>query len=438
MGGGIGGSGGGSAVLPRPDGGWCARPGAWVHDDAGYHEVTQADGGRAGALRWLAFPAGFCVHPFGVVGNVRQIRFAPGGELFAASPTAGTTSSGPGGRSAIVVLPDDDGDGRADTVLTWRTQLPNTQGMMFHDGGFWFQDSTRVMREPYVRGQRAPSGVPPVAVIDIQVHVDALHWPKTFDADDQGRIFVTNGSYQGEPCEPARPFRGGVLSVDGTSGGLQVAKGLRNVMYLRCHRDGNNRCFATELARDYSAAQGGREKLIPVRDGDDWGYPCCASKNLPYTDECLTCSPDTATPAASTAYCRALVPPRCSPKCDGVMPESSEFIIGDTPFGLDFIDRQFPRPWDHRVYVALHGAFGTWTGARVVGIAFDPSTGTPLGGSNLPGADAGAMADFLQGWDDGTRMHGRPADVTVSPDGRLFVANDTTGEIFWVAPVGPQ
>jgi glucose/arabinose dehydrogenase len=59
-------------------------------------------------------------------------------------------------------------------------------------------------------------------------------------------------------------------------------------------------------------------------------------------------------------------------------------------------------------------------GARVVGISFDL---------------AGAMADFLEGWDDGAHMHGRPADVTVSDDGRLFIANDTTGEIFWVAPL---
>src|SRR5205823_3630584 len=150
---------------------------------------------------------------------------------------------------------------------------------------------------------------------------------------------------------------------------------------------------------------------------------CCATYNLPYTDVCLACSSLTDTLANSTPYCMALA--TCSPKCDFVVPESGSFIIGDTPFGLDFIDSQFPSPWDHRVYVAVHGAFGTWTGARVVGIGFDPATGVPLFGTNLPGVDAGAMADFMEGWDDGVHAHGRPADITVSPDGRLFVANDT-------------
>jgi glucose/arabinose dehydrogenase len=85
----------------------------------------------------------------------------------------------------------------------------------------------------------------------------------------------------------------------------------------------------------------------------------------------------------------------------------------------------------------VHGAFGTWVGARVVAISFNPATGVPLPGSNLPGMDAGAMADFLTGWDDGHLDHGRPTDVTVSPDGRLFISNDQTGEIIWIAPITP-
>jgi glucose/arabinose dehydrogenase len=417
-----------------PDGGWCRLPGAWVHDDAGYHDVTSLDGGSITELRWLTLPMGFCAHSFATVGNVRQIRFAPGGELFAASPTMGTTSGGQQGMGALVVLPDDDRDGWADTVMSYRAGLPATQGLLFHNGGLYYQDLTRILREPYVVGQRSPSGAS-VQVADITVYVDTGHWPKTLDADENGLIYVTNGGFQGDACDPSMPFHGGILSLDGSDGGHPVAKGLRNPIYLRCHHDGHNRCFANELAKDYSSATGGREKLIPVREGDNWGYPCCATKDLPYTDECLPCSSQTEVLSASTATCMAQS--KCSPKCDQVVGEEASFIIGDTPFGLDFIDGQFPPPWDHRVYIAAHGAFGTWVGARVVGVAFDPSTGVPLIGTNLPGQDAGAMVDFLEGWDDGTRMHGRPADVTVSPDGRLFVANDTTGEILWVAPLAP-
>jgi len=183
---------------------------------------------------------------------------------------------------------------------------------------------------------------------------------------------------------------------------------------VKCHRDGNNHCFSTELALDYSASQGGREKLVTIHAGDNWGFPCCASRNLPYTG--LSPVPD----------------------CSGVQQEANSFVIGNTPFGFDFSDTHFPSPWDHRVLGALHGVAGSWLGARVVAIALDPATGLPLPSSTIDGGvNTGNMADFATGWDDGTESHGRPSDVDFSSDGRMFVANDVNGDIFWVAPITP-
>jgi len=124
-----------------------------------------------------------------------------------------------------------------------------------------------------------------------------------------------------------------------------------------------------------------------------------------------------------------------TPNCSGVTKDTNSFIIGNTPFGFDFEDSLFPTPWDHKVLVALHGEAGSWSGARVVAIATDPSTGEPYPSSTTSGMGTGNIADFAIGWDDGTRTHGRPADVEVSPDGRVFIANDTNGQIFWIAHV---
>jgi glucose/arabinose dehydrogenase len=416
------------------DGGWCDRPGAWVHDTAGYHQVSGGSTAAGAELSWLQLPEGFCAHYFGNVGNARQLRFAPGGELFVASPTTGTTSGGPKGEGAIIVLPDDDHDGLADQNVVWRNNLASTQGLLFVDGGFYFQDQTKIMLEPYKSGDRAPTGNA-TKVADINVYVSGGHWPKTLDISDDGTVYLSNGGDQGEACQAPPPFHGGILALDATNpmGAREIAKGLRNPIYVRCHHDGQGKCFADELSRDYSADMNGREKLFTIHAGDDWGYPCCASANLPYTDSCIACASDTETPSASLAVCQ--MTSTCSPKCEAVMPESASFIIGDTPFGLDFIDAQFPSPWDHHAFVAAHGAFGSWTGARVVGVAFDPMTNQPATGSDVPGETTGAMKDFMNGWDDGVRDHGRPTDITVSPDGRLFVSSDQDGVIIWVAPV---
>jgi glucose/arabinose dehydrogenase len=397
----------------------CELPGAWVHDDAGFH----ANPGSPSTpdYSWLTIPLGFCVHPYGNVQSVRQIRFAPGGELFAASPSTSVASGVlPPRQGAIWVIPDDNGDGTGDENLSF-APATSVQGLMFANGYFYFQNSTSILREPYVTNQRLDNGQSEV-VVDINVYSSSTHWPKTLDIADDGTIYVGNGGDQGEVCEQPMPFHGGILEIDGSANGKQVAMGLRNPIAVRCHHDGNDHCFAVELAKDGTAGVGGREKLIPIEDGDNWGFPCCASTNLPYPDVTVSCSTG-----------------QCAPDCSATTTDTNSFYIGNTPFGLDFEDTQFPAPWDHQVLIALHGAVGSWAGARVVAVDIDAQTGLPLASSTVDGGnDSGAIRDFATGWDDRSYAHGRPADVAFSSDGRLFVSNDVTGEIFWIAPIGPR
>jgi glucose/arabinose dehydrogenase len=387
----------------------CNLPGSIQYTATG---VVVVPGGSTSYpdLDYLTVPTGFCVHYYGTVGNGRQLRFAPGGELFIASPTTSTTGGGLGGLSAIAVLPDDDHDGVADSVLTFLGSLPSTQGLLFAGGFLYYQDATRIMRMPYAVGDRAPSGASQ-EVADISIYTSIAHWPKTLDIADDGTMYVGNGGDQGEACDPLHPFHGGILQLDGTAGGTPVAKGFRNPIAVRCAR-GHNRCFAVELGKDSSMAPDfGREKIVPIRQGDDWGFPCCATENTPFAG--ITPTPNCATVAA----------------------ETESFYIGNTPFGIDFEPGSWPAPWTGNAIVTLHGSFGLWTGARVVSIAMDPTTGLPLPGSDLDGGNTGSLSDFATGWDDGRRDHGRPASLAFSTDGRLFLGNDSDGTIVWIAPL---
>ena len=397
----------GSTPLTHP----CDLPGSIQFTSRG---VVVVPGGPSGAdLSYLHLPQGFCVHPYGVIANVRQMRFAPGGELFVSSPSRGTTSGGLNGHAAIVLMPDDNHDGTADAILTFLSDLPSTQGLLFANDRLYYQDSTRIMSMPYQLGDRVPRA-PATAMANITIFQATEHWPKTLDISDDGTIYVGNGGDQDEVCDPTRPFRGGILELDGSEGGTPVAKGLRNPIDVRCAR-GNDRCFALELGLDHSASEGGREKLIPIRQGDDWGFPCCATQNVPFEglDE------------AEAAVCA------------DVAPDADTFLIGDTPFGIEFEQGRWPAPWKKEAFIAMHGAAGgdgrPWAGARIVAIAMDPTTGLPLPSTDALGADIGAMTDFATGWDDGTLEHGRPTAIAFSDDGRLFVGDDQKGVIFWIA-----
>jgi glucose/arabinose dehydrogenase len=393
-------------------------PGSVCFGPGGKHDVVP--GGRvAPSLDWLQLPDGFCAHYFAHVPTARQLRFAPGGELFVASPSRRTGGGAPLGIGAIVVLYDDDGDGFADgdalphgdgseQSLTVFTHVVATQGLLFTPAFFYYQDDDRILKVAYETGQRRLVGTP-TQVADITVFHSKYHWPKVLDVADDGTLYVGNGGDQAEICDPdvfPRPFHGGVLRIDGTPGGTPVAQGFRNPIAIRCEK-GRALCFSVELGLDGSGPTGGREKIVPIRDGDDWGYPCCATKGVPY---------------AGTG----------APNCSLVASETVALEIGNTPFGIDFEPGLWPAPYTKNMLVTLHGEAGDFAGERVIRIVMladgMPEKTTDIGPSNV--------TDFATGWDGTRGAHGRPAAVTFAPDGRAFIANDFDGDIFWVAPVG--
>jgi glucose/arabinose dehydrogenase len=423
-------------VAPPPTDGsvsatYCNMPGSFIYTADGISVVT---GGKSDApsLAWLSLPAGFCAHYFAHVGTARQVRVAPGGELFVASPSSPTAGGAPIGLGAIVVLADDNHDGYADgdslphtdgstqSLPLFLSGLPSTQGIAFAPGFFYYQDlssgealpgGTAIKRIPYKSGQRTAKGTPE-KIADISIYTSSVHWPKTLDIADDGTIYVGNGGDQAEECNSAvfpRPFAGGVLKIGGGNpvGGTPVTSGFRNPISVRCQH-GHNLCFTTELALDGSGGAGGREKVVPIRQGDDWGFPCCATANVPYDDV------------------------GGSPNCGSVAKEPVSFVIGDTPFGIDFETGVWPAPYKNNIFVTLHGAVGSWIGARVVAIPTD-SNGMPVPSSDL---GSSSFNDFAIGWDNGMLAEGRPAAIAFSSDGRAFVANDVDGDIFWIAPVG--
>lgn len=401
-------------------GAFCSLPGSVVWNGG---TPTTVPGGDPSLedVSWLQLPDGFCAHYFGRVAELRQIRFAPNGDLFAASPSTSCAGGAAGGAGAIYVIPDDDHDGVGDTAVTYLDSLPVTQGMAFSRTApykFYYQNDAVVMSMPYNLGDRVGTASAATQIIDVGGYYSSTHWPKAIDVDDDGNVFVTSGGDQASPDETClQPtsmweYRGSVWQADGTDAGTMVSTGFRNPIALRCAK-GTGACFGLELARDFAPQQGSREKLFPVQLGADYGQPCCATQDQPYTDS----------PTGTD--------------CSGIASEITSFLIDHTPFGLDFEQGAFPGIWQYRAFVVLHGFVGSWEGARVVGIATDPVTGWPVASSEAE-EDAGtALEDFAVGWylNGQATNHGRPASITFAPDGRMFIGNDINGDILWVSPV---
>jgi len=164
-----------------------------------------AGGRETERLSFMQLPSGFCGHFFANVGNVRQLRFAPGGELFAASPTSGTTGGGIGGRAEIVILPDDDKDGQPKSPSRFLQNLPSTQGILFANDHFYYQDATAIMRRPYATGDRQPSTPIETVATSRSTCRPAIGRSRS-TKPTTARIYVGNGGDQGEKLRPEPPF----------------------------------------------------------------------------------------------------------------------------------------------------------------------------------------------------------------------------------------
>ena len=354
------------------------------------------------------------------VAEARVLRFAPNGDLFVAAPSMGTPGGASNGPGAIVVLPDDDGDGRADGVVTFAGPSPSgssacrgleddpqnlacVHGLLFREGYLYFTRSDEVRRFPYQPGARAAASASELVAKLGGARISDVRWTHTLEQHQDGSIYVSRGRTDSSQCTEEEMTRGAVFAihVEGQAAlpltPEVVADGFRNPMYLRCSPSSCGDCYANELSGDGWDGVGGREKLaLLAKKGESWGYPCCVGRYAP-------------------------APGQLPEKCGGVGRELVAIPLHDTPFGLDFDRGGFPEPYKHGLFVALHGVSTSFGGTGVVWMQTDPITLRP----------AGAPKMFIKGFG---RPNGRATDVVFAPDGRMFIADDTSGKIFWVAP----
>jgi glucose/arabinose dehydrogenase len=198
---------------------------------------------------------------------------------------------------------------------------------------------------------------------------------------------------------PSETTPGGEISTVGDAGALTtVAKNFRNPMYMRCHRT-DEVCAAMELGEDLET--GAVEKMLSLRPNTNYGYPCCQSMGRS--------APSTPMP------------------CSDITKEDASFPLSDTPFGFDWEPGLWPEPFKGGIFVALHGSFYStppWQKAGIVYAPADPTT-------HMPVQD---WTPFQGGFAPGGTVLDRPADVAFSPDGRMFIADDVSGNIYWMAP----
>lgn len=339
-------------------------------------------------------PAGFEVNLFASgLETPRFMAVNPDGVLHVADRRADT----------IVALPDQNGDGVADTAIVVAEEVGRPHSLTWHEDGWYVGIPSGIIKLVDQDGDMVADRR---EVIVDGITTDGSHTTRTIDFLPDGRMVLSVGSTC-NVCDEADERRATVLIYESAAGEGEriLATGLRNAVGLAVDpRTGA--LWASNNGRDLMGDDSPPETIYRIEDGKNYGWPICHSGRI--------IDPDMGEAG----------------DCEGVEPPIVEMQAHSAPLGITFYnDTLFPAEYQGDLFIAFHGSWNRSvpTGYKVVRLDFDER--------NQP---ANAVTDFATGWlneADGTSS-GRPTGVTVGGDGALYVTDDKGGFIYRITYTG--
>ena len=345
---------------------------------------------RGAPLERIKLPEGFRIELVAQVPSARAMTFGAGGTLFVGSTR---------GDVVAVSFPQ----GGAPVVRTIARGLREPAGVAFRDGALYVSAVSRIVRYDDIE-RRLDDPPSPVLVSD-RFPTDGHHGRKFIAFGPDGKLYVPVGA----PCnvcepDPERYANIGRMNADG-SGYEIVARGVRNSVGFDWHPRTRELWF-TDNGRDQLGDDQPPDELNRVaRGGQSFGYPYCHGGTIRDPD------------FGAKHACGEFAAP-----AQNLGPHVASL-------GMRFYTgTQFPERYRGQIFIAEHGSWNRSAkiGYRVTVVSLDAA------------GKAVSYEPFAEGWLQGQQAWGRPADVTVAPDGSLLVSDDTAGAIYRIRYVGRQ
>ena len=358
----------------------------------------------------LKAPAGFKVSLFAEVPQARWLGLTPDGRVLCVSSRTDT----------VYVLPDADGDGKADERLTFADKQANDLslpfGLAFLDGWFYVANTDRVIRFPFRDGQAKIDGKPQT-IHQMPGQGYNQHWTRNVIPAPDGGLFVSVGSETNAGVEA--PPRAAVtwVAADGTASKL-VASGLRNPVGLAVHPKTRD-LYTAVNERDEIGDELVPDYLTRVEPGAFYGWPYAYFRpdllDPRHVKDGKSIRPDL---VAQT-------------KAPDVLFEAHSAALG-LAFYTPAKDAKKPFPEKYRdgAFVAMRGSWNRsrGTGYKIVYV--------PFGENDRP---EGGYEDFVTGFltdPAGPKTWGRPVGVLSLPDGSLLFTEEANGRVYRVSYEG--
>ena len=346
----------------------------------------------AADLAAIRLPPGFHIERLASVPSARGMAWSPAGTLFVGSRSGEVWAlTGYGRRGSLALHRLAEG-------------LAQPVGVAFRQGDLYVSAVSRILRLRDI--ERHLAAPPAPEVVSAAYPEDRAHGWKFIAFGPDGLLYVPVGA----PCNvcAADPDRYAVitrLDVRRPAAVPEVvARGVRNSVGFDWHPRTRELWF-TDNGRDRLGDDLPPDELnrLPAgRVGAHFGFPFC--------------------------HGGAVVDPDFGHqgRCADALPPARTLDAHGAALGMRFYTgTQFPPAWRGRVFIAQHGSWNRSrkSGYRVLAATLDAQ---------------GRVVDllpFASGWlDEKTQQAwGRPADVSVAPDGALLVSDDYAGAIWRIS-----
>lgn len=350
--------------------------------------VVMVPGGTTGPLPLdtITLPAGFAIDVYaGNVTGARSMTLSQNGTLFVGS-------RGPGN---VYAIPDRDGDGRADAVITVASGLNSPNGVAFHNGSLYVAEIGRILRYDDIEADL--DNPPEAAVVSDAFPGDSLHGWKFIAFGPDGKLYIPVG-VPCNVCDPEDERFGTILRMNPDGTDLEVyAWGIRNTVGFDWDPETGDLWF-TDNGRDWLGDNIPPDELNRAPEiGMHFGFPYCHGRSL--------ADPEFGEEGQS---------------CANFTPPEQELGPHVAALGMRFYDgEQFPEEYRDRIFIAEHGS---WNRAEPIGyrvMMVELDNGTPV-----------SYEVFAEGWLQGRDAWGRPVDVQVMEDGSLLVSDDRANAVY--------
>jgi glucose/arabinose dehydrogenase len=335
------------------------------------------------------------------VPNAREMVLGSKGTLFVG------TRNKPAGTVVYAVV-DNNGDQKADRVLTIAKDLNEPNGVAFREGSLYIGEIGRILRLDNIEARLESPGEP--AVVSDALPKDTHHGQKFIAFGPDGLLYVPVGA-PCNICEKEDPKYASIVRMKPDGSDLEVfVSGVRNSVGFDWHPTTREMWF-TDNGRDNLGDDVPTDELNTAsKKGMHFGYPYCHQGDVadPELGAKKPCSAFQAPARKLDAHVAAI---------------GMRFYTG----------KMFPEEYRNQIIIAEHGSWN-----RSI------PQGYRLSLVKLDGNKVVSYTRFAEGWLRGMKpapaggamigdVWGRPADVLVMPDGALLVSDDKAGVIYRVS-----